>query len=115
MISRLLALLGLVAHIGNATTFRSAANDPWNKNDSLACVHRHLDERTDRCVALPARVAACGQRVVLVSLRTLRAVRSWVCERGPRRALIDLTPRLARSFGSHGHEHSLLLLLPLED
>lgn len=103
-------LLGFALHFGNATTFREASRDPWNPSDRLACLRRPLDERTDRCVALPASKARCGAPVILISLRSLRAVAASVCDRGPRRALVDLTRPLARALGSRGREPVALLV-----
>jgi hypothetical protein len=106
----LLFLATLTVRVGLGTIFRTSDVDPWNPHDRLACLHRRLDERRDACVALPVRVAACGARVLVVNLRTLRAAWTTVCERGPRRALVDMTRLLARRIEANGMERVMLIV-----
>lgn len=106
----ILFLLSITIRTGTGTVFRTSDHDPWNPHDRLACLHRRLDERRDACVALPAHVARCGAPVVVVNPRTFRAAWTSVCDRGPRRALVDMTRLLARRVGVNGKERVVLVL-----
>ena len=89
--------------LGIATTFATTAVDPWNPRDELACRqpdgHRRLAVE-DRIVA--HRSLPCGARVRVCVLRTGKCAEATVGDRGPRHALVDLAPAVARELG-YGH------------
>ena len=100
--------LALGANVGIATNF-SAVGDRWNPVPWAACLRRDLDDARDFVVA--HRTLPCLSRVLVVSLRTGRAVVAIVGDRGPRRASIDLAPRVARAIGANGKE--LVAIVPI--
>lgn len=95
-------------HVGTGTVFSNP--DRWNPDPSLACARRLYGEAREldpaaAVVALPARLAPCGARVTVCRLRApVRCVEARVEDRGPRRALIDMTPAVARAIGHNGRE-----------
>ena len=92
---------------GTATTFYPT--ERWN-NGWAACLHRPL-RADDVGVALPVRYA-CGSEVLVVSRRSGRAAVFLVIDRGPRRALVDLTARAAQQIGSSGREPVWMMPMP---
>lgn len=88
-------------HVGVATRF-SAHGDPWNPRPFLACLRRDLDDSRDMLVAHPT--LPCRSEVVVCIPRTGRCRRAVVGDRGPRRAAIDLSPRLSRELRHNGME-----------
>jgi rare lipoprotein A (peptidoglycan hydrolase) len=104
---KLLLALFMQAQVGIATTF--SANDVSNPNPLLYCTNRTLNDERDLIVAHPT--LPCGSEVYLYNLRTKRHVVAKVADRGPRRALIDLSPKTARKLRANGMEP--MLVVPL--
>lgn len=92
--------------IGLATTFSN--NDRFNPDINLACLHRNL-RNSDHVIAHPR--LTCGQKVILWNLRTMKYTIAKVADRGPRHAMVDLTPHVAKAIGSNGYEQ--VLMVPL--
>lgn len=105
--AKILALI-TAAKIGIATTFYPEG-DPWNPSAHAACLHRDLRD-DDVVVAHPT--LPCLSRVFLWAPRTRRGVWARVGDRGPRHALVDLAPAVARALHANGWE--LVLLIPVE-
>jgi hypothetical protein len=97
-----------VVRVGLATNF-AAVGDPWNPNPWAACLHRNLRDASDVVVAHPT--LPCRSRVLVVNLRTMRAVVALVGDRGPRRALVDLAPATARRLRANGWERVVFVAL----
>ena len=99
-----LILLGRV-WFGTATTFSS--HDVWNPNHRLACISRDLNDERDVAIAHPT--LPCGSKVIVCLLRNGRCAAARVLDRGPRRALLDLTPALAKKLKFNGMEPAMLV------
>ena len=107
---RLLALT-LGAQIGMGTVFGSSTWDRWNPNSTLACLNREIDDLRDEVVALPRHIP-CGARVWLYNPANGRSAVATVADRGPRRALVDMSLRVARKLGHSGRAIVIMAVLP---
>lgn len=98
MISAVACLrFGLRFNLGIGTVFGPAEVDKWNPNSSLACRRGERVTEATEGVAHPS--LPCGSEVGVCVVRTGRCVRARVVDRGPRRALVDLTMATARRLG----------------
>jgi hypothetical protein len=109
IIKTIISLWYILTHgsVGIATIFSS--NDAWNPNAQLACFSRDINDEVDVVVAHPT--LPCRSKVWLYNLRTKRSAVAIVADRGPRRAMIDTSPLLARMLRLNGLEH--VLMVPL--
>jgi len=107
LIRVLLTLSTLTA--GRATVFW-AAGDPQNPDPRLACSGRPLDDTRDRVVA--HRTLPCGSQVLLYNPRNGRSTIAIVADRGPRRAMVDLSKPTARQLRIGLGGHVLMTVLP---
>ena len=99
------------ARVGIGTVFGSSSWDRHNPHDVLACYRpRRIDDSRDRVVA--HRTLPCRSRVLVCALRSGRCVEATVGDRGPRRALVDLSRLVADAIGHNGRESVLLVPLP---
>ena len=87
--------------IGVGTIFSRV--DHWNPDPRLACSGDILDDNWP-VVALP-RPWPCGATIRICNVRTGRCTLALVGDRGPRRALVDMTPGVARAIGHNGMEN----------
>lgn len=99
--------LASTVHMGRATTFYPQG-DPWNPDPHLACTGRDL---TDRDVVVAHPTLPCGSRVLIYAPRTGRSVVATVADRGPKRALVDLSPATARALRANGEEQVVMVEL----
>ncbi len=108
---KLLALLSLLAQgqTGLGTVFGSSHRDPHNPNSHLACTHEELDEGT---LVVAHNALPCWTQVWLYNPRTGKGTVATVLDRGPRHALIDMTPAVAAAIGHNGKETVLIVPLP---
>lgn len=100
------------SQVGIGTTFWGEG-DAHNPDPHLACLHRDL-RPNDHVVA--HRTLPCGSRVFLFNPRTARYTIATVADRGPYgrsrgryRAMVDLTPSVARKLRSNGYEPLILV------
>jgi hypothetical protein len=103
----LIAQLLTRGRVGIATTFAST-NDPGNPNPLCYCTNKVLRDH-DLVVAHP--ILPCGSLVLLYAPRTKKSVVARVLDRGPRRAMIDLSHGTARALGANGYE--TIVMMPL--
>lgn len=110
---RLLAFLaGFFGHVqtGQGSVFGPSSWDAkGNPHDGLACYHDRPVKDTDNLVAHPT--LPCRSRVWLYNPRTKQSTVARVGDRGPRRALVDMTRRVANRLGLNGLE--VVVLVPL--
>ena len=93
-------------HEGVATRF-AAHGDAGNPDPNAACLHRSLDDQLDAIVA--HRTLPCKADVLICLPRTGRCTRARVGDRGPRRAMVDLAPLVAKRLQHNGKEPAILL------
>jgi rare lipoprotein A (peptidoglycan hydrolase) len=112
MLEYVILMLSLLAtgQVGTGTVFGSSRWDPMNPHSRLACEHREIDDNQDLVIA--HNTLPCGQRVWLYNPRTGRATLARVADRGPRHALADLSPVVARRLAHNGREPVLLVAVP---
>lgn len=106
-------LLSLLSHgqTGLGTVFGSSHRDRHNPNSHLACARRQeLDERT---LVVAHNTLPCRSQVWLFNPRTGRSTVARVMDRGPRHALIDMSPAVATALAHNGKEPVLLVPLPV--
>ncbi|MSP59125.1 MAG: hypothetical protein EXR72_02090 [Myxococcales bacterium] len=108
---KLILLLSLMAtgKTGIGTVFGSSTWDAHNPHSNLACMHREID---DRELVVAHNTLPCHSLVWIYNLRTGRSVVATVGDRGPRRAMIDMSPAVARRIGHNGMERVLMVPLP---
>lgn len=105
----LTATAGRVA-AGVGTVFDVSSRDAANPHHGLACLRdRPLDR--DKDVLVAHRTLPCRSAVLVCVPRTGKCARAVVGDRGPRRALVDMTPLLARAVGHSGLE--AVVVVPL--
>lgn len=105
---KLISMLLLNGQFGIATTFY-AEEDPWNPDSHLACYGRDMDD-SDNVVAHPT--LPCRSQVMIYNIRTKLSTISYVGDRGPKRAIIDLSPSVAKRIKSNGYERVVIFPLP---
>lgn len=108
---KVVALLRALAtgQVGVATTFWSI-DDPYNPDSGMACYRGKKLVDSARLVAHPT--LPCKSRVFLYNLRTRKSTVAIVADRGPKRALVDLSRGAAKAIGSNGMEQVLMFSLP---
>jgi hypothetical protein len=94
----------LAMSIGLGTVFGPTAGDPSNPRDELACPQRTATGRRMRALLDGDVLVAhphlpCGTVVVVCVVRTGACVVAPVADRGPRRAMVDLSTGAARLLG----------------
>lgn len=92
---------------GVATTFW-ANNDPQNPNNLCYCTNKPLRD-SELVVAHPN--LPCNSRVLIYAPRTHRSVVARVRDRGPRRALLDMSIGTTRALRANGMERVLIMSL----
>jgi rare lipoprotein A (peptidoglycan hydrolase) len=110
--ANLILLLSLLAHghVGTGTVFGSSHRDRHNPNSRLACSHEELDESAS---VVAHNTLPCRSQVLLFNPRTGRSTVATVMDRGPRHALIDMSPAVAAALSLNGKEPVLVVPLPL--
>lgn len=96
--------------VGLGTTFGTSDTDPYNPNDSLACYRpKRLTADTE---GIATWAVPCRARVLVCVVRTWRCAWTRVVDRGPRRALVDLSTALADRLGHRGRERVVIAWAP---
>src|SRR5258708_4689704 len=94
------------AHIGVATIF--SADDQYNPDPRLGCNGQMMDD-TAYVVAHPSY--PCKTKLAIYNLRNDKYTIAIVMDRGPRHALIDLSPAVANKIKANGME--MVIILPV--
>ena len=110
MFARLIAfLLHLLpsVHVGTATRF-SAVGDHWNPRPYASCLRRDMDDERDAVIA--HRSLPCLADVLVCLPRTRRCTWARVGDRGPRVAMLDLSPLVSQRLEHDGKEPTILIV-----
>lgn len=100
--------LYLAIQVGTATTFWSNG-DLFNPNPLNYCTNKILDDRS-LVAAHPS--LPCHSEAIVINPRTLKIVKVKILDRGPRRALIDLSRGASQAIDLNGKE--TVILIPLK-